>query len=83
MCTAYQVTAEDVQFVLEAHRYNLTTRDIPLDHLAEQLFDELDGYAIERAALTGCTDLENQTRSANAEILRQLIASGHILESAA
>lgn len=83
MCTAYQATSEDVQLVLESHADRIAAQSRSLDELAEQLFDGLDCYAIERAALKGGTDLEEQTAAADAEILRQLVEGGHIRETAA
>jgi uncharacterized NAD(P)/FAD-binding protein YdhS len=76
---AYQHTADDVENVLRDHATRVVnTEGKPLDVLAEELVEELDDGAIEKAALRGGVDLDDQTTAANEEILRQLIERGLI-----
>jgi hypothetical protein len=57
---AFEVTPEDVQQVMNCS-----------EEEAEKLFDRLDLYAVEKAALYG-NDIEEQTQYAYTEIKQQL-----------
>jgi hypothetical protein len=76
---AYGFSSDDVLIVLEQNACKVAdSGGKPFDVLAEELASELDGAAIEKAALRGGVDLDDQTAAANEEILRQLQESGVI-----
>lgn len=75
---AFQITEEDVENVLQQNLQRVRNPGgVAISELAERLLDrELDVPAIERAALRGGPDLDDQTDAADAEIKQQLIDRG-------
>lgn len=62
MCTAFEITTDDVEIVLR----RMGRTDDP-----DEIFDQLDCGAIEKAALYG-DDMDEQTRYAYEEIETQI-----------
>lgn len=78
---AFGISEEDVENVLRRHVARLRLVTAPpgaLDYttVAEKLFGAIDQSAVERAALKGGVELEEQTDAAYDEIERQLVHQG-------
>lgn len=76
MSLAYQPTSEDVENVLRANSLAVANSNgKSFEAMAEELFDNLNFFLIEKSALRG-NELDQQTAYANEEIARQLRESG-------
>lgn len=72
--TAFGISEDDVHNVLQNHHDRLTAATgADLESLARDLFNDLDHGAVERAALRGGTELDQQTEAAYEEVETQLI----------
>ena len=76
---AFGISEEDVENVLRRHASRLRLVTAPSGTLgytavAEKLFDAIDQSAVERAALKGGVELEEQTDATYDEIERQLVS---------
>lgn len=78
--TAFGVSEEDVEAVLQAYSMRVTnTRGKSFEAMAEELIDEIDHARVEKAALRAGCDLEDQIKAAFDEIKAILVEQG-ILE---
>jgi hypothetical protein len=74
---AFGISEEDVENVLSKHWARVANSDgKSLENMAVDLFTHLDADAIERSALKGGVDLDDQTEAAYEEIERQLVERG-------
>jgi hypothetical protein len=74
---AFGISEEDVANVLRKNSARLTNvAGQSLDEMAGALLADIDGAAVERAALKGGVELEEQTEAAYEEIARQLVRQG-------
>lgn len=74
---AFGISEEDVENVLSTNWARVgNTGGKSFELMASDLFDGLDEGAIERAALDGGTDMDDQITAAYAEIERQLVVAG-------
>jgi hypothetical protein len=77
VCTAYQITADDVENVLHAYSLRVTnTHGKSFETMAAELVDEIDHDRVEKAALNSGCDLEEQTTGAYDEIKKILVELG-------
>lgn len=79
MNTAFGITPDDVATVLSKNWARVgNARGMSFDALGELLLDGLDADLVEREALKGGVDLDDQTTAAHVEIERQLVESGFL-----
>lgn len=84
MGQAFGISEEDVVSVLEANLGAIVNRGSqPLDDMAHDLLGRIDHGAVERAALKGGVDLDEQTEAAHEEIRRQLLCMGILVQTPA
>ena len=77
MSTAFEVTPEDVESVLHAYSLRVTdTQGKSFETMAGELIDEIDTGRVEKAALAGGVDLDDQTTAAHEEIKEILVELG-------
>jgi hypothetical protein len=78
---SFGISEEDIESVLSKHWARVANSDgKSFEDMAGDLFAHLDAGAIERAALKGGVDLDDQTEAAYEEIERQLVARGVLSE---
>ncbi len=76
-CTAFQVTEEDIENVLQQYSLRVTdTQGKSFETMAAELIDEIDHGRIEKAALKSGTELDVQTQGAFDEIKQILVELG-------
>lgn len=79
-CTAYQVSDEDIENVLQNYSLRVTdTQGKSFETMAAELINQIDAARVEKAALRAGIDLDEQTQAANDEIKTILVELG-ILE---
>lgn len=68
-CTAFQITQDDVENVLQSHSLRVINQSgQSFSSLAAELIDEIDANRVEKAALNSSPDLDEQTAAAHSEI---------------
>ena len=78
---AFGINEEDIEKVLRKHWDRVANTDgKSFEDMADELFTSIDAPAVERAALKGGVELEEQTDAAYAEIERQLVQQGVLEE---
>lgn len=76
-CLAYQVTEEDIENVLRAHSLRVAdTKGLSFEQMSEELINKIDHERIEKAALKGGCELDEQTQAAFNEIKQNLVELG-------
>lgn len=74
---AFGISQDDVEQVLRDNAPRLANpAGKSLEALAAEIFDDIDAAAVERAALDGGTEMDEQTDAAHEEIARQLEEAG-------
>ncbi|MCF5381991.1 hypothetical protein GIW05_00445 [Pseudomonas syringae] len=69
ICTAFQVTEDDVESVLHSYTLRIAnSRGMSIAALASEVFHEIDAKRVEKAALNSSGDLVEQANGALAEI---------------
>lgn len=77
ICTAFQVTEDDIENVLEQYSMRVTdTKGKSFETMAAELVSEIDHARVEKAALKAGCDLEEQTQGALHEIKKILVDRG-------
>ncbi len=76
-CTAFQVTEEDVENVLQNYSLRVTdTNGKSFASMAAELICEIDEVRVEKVALKAGCELGEQTQGAHDEIKKILVEKG-------
>jgi hypothetical protein len=76
-CTAYQVSDEDIENVMQSYSLRVTdTQGKSFETMAAELINTIDCTRVEKAALRAGNDLDDQTQAANEEIKKILVELG-------
>lgn len=75
--TAFEITVDDVESVLHSYTKRIiNARGLSIDALAADVFGEVDGGRVEKAALKASTDFDIQVSAAYEEIKVILVEVG-------
>lgn len=76
-CTAFAITEEDIENVLQAYSLRVTdTQGKSFETMAAELLGEIDHARVEQAALDSGVDFGEQTTGAYGEIKNILVEIG-------
>jgi hypothetical protein len=74
---AFGISEDDIETVLRQQWARVANSDgKTFEQMASDLFNDIDHGAVEKAALNGGTEMDEQTTAAYEEIEKQLVARG-------
>lgn len=77
--TAFQISEEDIENVLRDYSLRVTNaQGQSFETMASELINEIDHARVEKAALDGGDDIDDQTQAAYNEIHKNLVEQGVI-----
>jgi hypothetical protein len=76
-CTAFAISEDDIENVLHSYSLRVTnTKGKSFETMAAELIDEIDHARVEKVALNGGCDLDDQITAAYEEIKQCLVELG-------